>query len=192
MRTLAIILALAGCAESIRPDRPDGGPTVDATFIGPFGTVTNPDGTFTTRVDASSTEAWLYGDFETTAAVTEADAWDLRFQRFHISTNGGISGTGGVEVIALTGVPFEALFTPPASGYVSDAPDGDDANMEPDYAFEQGEGWYAYDQETHVLTPRPLVWVVKTAGGSTIKLELLGYYDDAGTAGFLTFRWAPL
>jgi hypothetical protein len=192
MRLLLAVTLLAGCAESIRPDRPDGGPTVDATFIGPFGTVTNADGSFTTRVDATSVEAWVYGDFETSAAVTETDAWDLRFQRFHISTNGGISGNAGVEVVPLNGVPFDALFIAPDTGYVSDAPDGDDANMDPDYAFEQGDGWYAYDQETHVLTPRELVWVVKTAGGSQIKLAIVGYYDDAGTAGFLTFRWAPL
>ena len=45
---------------------------------------------------------------------------------------------------------------------------------------------------THMLTPKPLVWVVKTNGGSMIKLEITKYYDDAGTAGWFTLHWSPL
>jgi hypothetical protein len=45
---------------------------------------------------------------------------------------------------------------------------------------------------THVLTPRAQVYVVRTAEGNAFKLEILAYYDDAGTSGMLTIRWAPL
>jgi hypothetical protein len=45
---------------------------------------------------------------------------------------------------------------------------------------------------THVLTPRKLVYVVRGANGRYYKLEMLEYYDAAGTAGYPTFRWAPL
>jgi hypothetical protein len=196
MTRLLLCLALAGCAESLRPDaQPDAAPPTGDALVrppGPFSTVGEADGSFTTIVDSSSATEWVYGDFETRAAIDAAGPWDLRFQRFHISTNGGVSGTAGVEVAALAGVTFAQVTAAPATGFTSDAPDGDDANLDPDYAFEQGDGWYDYDSTTHVLTPKPLVWVVKTAGGSTLKLEISRYYDDAGTAGFFTVHWALL
>ena len=192
---LVIALATTACADSIAPDRPDAGALdSDATGVpsGPYRTTSHADGTFTTMLDATSTTDWLHVDFETDAAVDATAPWDLRFQRFHISANGGVSGDGGVEVARLDGAAFADVTSAPASGWTTDAADGDDANTDPDYAFEQGDGWYAYDPTTHVLTPRPIVWVVRTNGSSTIKLELLRYYDDAGTAGWFTFRWAPL
>jgi hypothetical protein len=188
-----IAIAASGCFQSIAPDKqPDGGVTVDSTKpTGPFGTARNSDGTYTTVVDSTSTEAWTHGDFET-GMITDANGpWDLRFQRFHISTNGGVSGSGGVEVTPVA-APFAGVTTPPASGWLSDAADGNDTNMDPDYAFEQGDGWYDYDSTTHVLEPKPLVWIVKTNGGSTIKLEITAYYDDAGTAGWFTLHWSPM
>jgi hypothetical protein len=187
---------LAGCADSIRPDRPDAS-LVDSAIDGvsPAGTVTTkqwPDGTFTTLVDATSLEAWIYVDFETRAEIAMTGPWDLRFQRFHISANGGVTGQGGVEVAPIPAPSLGEVTAAPATGWLTDAPDGADANMDPDYAFEQGDGWYAYDAERHTLMPRPLIWVVKTAGGGTVKLALERYYDPAGTPGWITFHWTTL
>lgn len=197
-RTALLIAALAGgCAASIQPDKPDAS-TIDAAPsdslvpTGPVTTGDNGDGTFTTIVDATAVSAWTYLDFETKAQATETGPWDLRWQRFHISTNGGVSGTGGVEIAALAGTAFADVTTAPSTGWFADAPDGEDSNLDPDYAFEQGEGWYDYNPTTHVLTPKPIVWIVRTDGGGTIKLELQRYYDTAGTPGWMTFRWAPL
>lgn len=191
---MVLLIALTACADSIAPDRPDAGAGTDGPPqpVGKFSTTMGSDGIYTTIVDASSTSAWTHGDFETRTEVGEAEPWDLRFQRFHISTNGGVSGSGGVEVAPMVGMTLEAVTAAPTTGWISDAEDGDDSNLDPDYAFEQGDGWYDYDVMTHVLTPRPMVWVVRTAGGATIKLQLVRYYDDAGTAGYFTMRWAPL
>lgn len=192
--SIAAAAAAAGCADSIRPDGPDAA-LVDAPGLTPTGTVTtgdNGDGTFTTLVDATALSAWIHVDFETRAEVPESGPWDLRYQRFHISTNGGSSGAGGVEVARIAGATLAQVTAAPPSGWVADAPDGDDANTDPDYAFEQGDGWYGYNPATHVLTPRPLVWIVKTNGGSTIKLAIQRYYDSAGTPAWFTFQWAPL
>lgn len=196
-RSCWLVVALAGgCADSIRPDQEPDAALGDAPFdvLTPTGTVTtrdNGDGTFTMLVDSTNAAAWIYVDFETRAEVPESGPWDLRYQRFHISTNGGISGTGGVEVARLAASFAQVIAAPPA-GWVADAPDGADENTVPDYAFEQGDGWYDYNPATHVLTPRPLVWVVKTAGGSTIKLAIQRYYDGAGTPAWFTMHWAPL
>ncbi len=207
VRPLCLSLLLVGCADTlvpldndvpdapIQPRDPDADPTVDAEVPtgGPFSTVGRGDGSYTTVVDATSTTAWIHGDFETRIAIDATGPWDLRFQRFHLSTNGGISGAAGVEVAALEGTTFAAVTTAPAAGWTTDQADGDDANVDPDYAFEQGDGWYDYDPSTHVLTPKPLVYVVRTASNaSMIKLEIEKYYDTAGTSGVLTLHWAPL
>jgi hypothetical protein len=191
--TRSLVLSfLVACAPNIAPDlEPDATP-IDGSFpIGPFATLRGADGTSVTRVDATALDTWTYGDFESGAAIDEAGPWDLRFQRFHLSTNGGISGTGGVEVAALPGVRFsDIVAVPPSAVFVADLPDGDDTNAEPDYVFEQGDGWYDYDPGSHVLTPKPMTWLVRTAGGtSTIKLAIDSYYDDAGTAGVFTLHW---
>ena len=190
--SMILIMAIGGCYESVAPDRPDAGTTTDTAASGRISTTRDTDGTYTTRVDATSMTAWVHGDVETGAEIADTGAWDLRFQRFHISVNGGASGSGGVMVAPVTGVSFAQMTAPPTTGWISDAPDGDDANNDPDYAFEQGDGWYEYNPTTHKLTPRPLVWAIQTNGGSTIKLEITRYYDDAGTAGMLELHWAVL
>ncbi len=191
MKRLVFVTLLAGCFESIQPTGVDAGLAITGGD-GPFATAREADGTYVTVVDATSTSAWTHGDFETGASVADGEPWDLRFQRFHISTNGGVSGSGGVEVALVPDLAFEDVVVPPTSGWTADLPDGDDANADPDYAFEQGDRWYDYDASTHVLTPRRVVWVVRTNGGTTIKLRIERYYDEAGTAGWFTLRWAPI
>jgi hypothetical protein len=189
--TLGVTLLATGCFESIEPDHdhgPDAGTTTEARITTTRGT----DGTYTTVVDATSMSEWIHGDIDTGAEVDASGPWDLRFQRFHISTNGGASGSGGVMVAPVAGVTFAEMTAAPAEGWISDAPDGEDANTDPDYAFSQGDGWYDYDPTTHKLTPKPIVWAVKTGGGVTLKLEIVSYYDGAGTGGWLELHWAPL
>lgn len=187
-----ILVVLSGCFESIAPDNPDAGIQADAVLSGKYTTTRDADGSYTTIVDSTSATEWTYGNFQTGMEDSATGAWDLRFQRFHISTNGGVSGNGGVEIAPVPGIAFAQVTAPPASGWISDAADGDDANMDPDYAFDRGEGWYEYDAANHVLAPRPVVWVVKTTAGSTVKLEIAKYYDAAGTAGWFTLHWSPM
>lgn len=191
----SLLASVAGCADNINHERPDAAvATDDATVTSTTKVITtrnSADGSYTTVVDATSMTDWTYGDFDTGMEAAPSDPWDLRFQRFHISTNGGVSGDGGVEVAPLTGVTFDEVSSAPATGYVSDAADGNADGM-PDYAFEQGDGWYDYNVDSHVLTPKPIVWIVKTDGGSTLKFEILKYYDDAGTSGWFSLHWKPM
>lgn len=186
--------ALAGCAGDIRPSdfQLDGPPSDVFTATGPVTTFPNADGTFTTIVNATSATEWTHLDFDTRAEATEAGPWEVRYQRFHMSVNGGVTGATGVEIAPVTGRLFDEVTAAPAGGWLTDAPDGDDPDTIPDYAFEQGDGWYDYDFERHVLTPRPIVWVVRSPGGATVKLRLDRYYDAVGTPGWITLRWKPL
>jgi hypothetical protein len=198
--TLVLVGALgavsAGCADSINPHaQPDAAvPASDASDAAPptgkVQTTRKTDATYTTLVDSTSLTAWTYADFETGTEALPTDAWDLRFQRFHISTNGGVSGTGGVAIAPVAGTTFAAVTSAPTTGYFSDTDSNGDGL--PDYALDQGDGWYDYNDATHVLSPKPIVWVVKIDGGTTLKLEIIKYYDDAGTAGWITLHWAPL
>jgi len=179
----------SGCAEDLTAD--------DAA--GPAETVvTAPDGdAFTTRVDASSSDVWVYFSFETGGQVTPTDPsnssdWDLAFQRFHIISNGGASGSGGAAVATLIDQAFDDVAAAPSDGYVADQPDSDDDDSVVNSAFEEGDGWYAYDEATNRLSPRAYVYVIQTARGAHYKLSILDYYDAAGTSGHPSFAWAEL
>jgi len=184
---------MCACAADIEPDGDaDAGDGDDAGSVREDPNMSHIDqGDFTeTRVDATDEEAWVYLDLDSGEQVTPADpesdlAWDLRFRRFHIALNGGVSGPAGVETVFIDGATLEEVELAPEDGWVSDRPDGDDEDPEPDLAL---GGWYDYDVMTHVLTPRPGVYVIRTAEGD-YALEMLDYYNAAGTSGHPSFAW---
>lgn len=175
-------LVLAGCAERIGPppnDNPDAPPEgvdsgVDSGIVptGPLTTVTNADGSSTSLIDSSSMSEFVHVDIEGFTLSEDTGPWDLRFQRFHIAM-----GTG-VQVAPLANTTFDEVTAAPDDGYLPDP-------------FETDPRWYDYDPETHLLTPRPFVWVI-TSPTATIKLTIDKYYDAAGSAGWFTVTWRSL
>jgi hypothetical protein len=160
-------------------------------------TSANLPGEFTTRIDASDAAAWVYLSLQSGEEVapvdpSTSDEWDLAFQRFHIITNGGVSGSGTTSVAALLGESFTEVSAAPESGYVSDQPDSDDDDTVADSAFAVDDGWYDYDPATNRLSPKQIVYVVRTTPGVHYKLALLDYYDDAGTSAHPMFSWAEI
>jgi heme-binding HmuY-like protein len=160
-------------------------------------TSANLPGEFTTRIDASDAAAWVYLSLQSGEEVTPvdpsaSDEWDLAFQRFHILTNGGASGGGTTSVAVLVGENFADVIGAPESGYVSDQPDSDDDDTVADSAFAADDGWYDYDPATNRLSPKQIVYVVRTTAGVHYKLALLDYYDQAGTSAHPSFTWAEL
>jgi hypothetical protein len=194
----AVALLATGCAADLRPHRSDAGePDAGETDAGVPHVITSDGGSGSLRsvVDATSSEVWIYFDFERGREVAaEAPEWDLGIQRFKLKSNGGMSGDGGVSVARLPGADFEALTqAPPAdAGYLVDAPDGPDEGITEDLAFLEGDGWFEYDPKYHTLKPRPVVFVVHTVEGGYFKVAILGFYDSVGTSGYLSFRWAPV
>lgn len=188
---LGLALSIAtGCAEDLAVDTTD-----DPTQA--VSTTALEDGTFMTRVDASDMTAWRYFSFATASEVTPADpatspGWDLAFQRFHILSNGGVTGSGGAAVAILPGQTLADVTAAPADGYIEDSADGDDDDTVSEAAFSEGDGWYAYDPATNRLSPQPNVYVVRTGSGAAYALALLDYYDDAGTSGHPLFQWSAL
>jgi len=200
MRPSSLLLAsacalLAACAPDLRTDFPfDGAAPDDGQSHFTFEPQGN--GVLQTVVDATHKEYWVYLDLDAQQEISGAEAlgtkdWDIAFQRFKIISNSGVDGVGDVEVAVLPGQDFDALTTAPAQGYLRDAPDGPDSNADVDSAFLVDDGWYAYDLLKHKVAPYDNVYVVHTAS-AYYKLKILAYYDAAGTAGKITFLWAPV
>jgi hypothetical protein len=148
-------------------------------------------GVVRTIVDATDEASFVYLDLDAQFGTATPDpGWDLGFSRFNIIVNGGISGDAGVEVALVDGADFEQLSEVPVDAvWITDAPDGDDEDTDPDLAFAD---WYDYDFMTHVLTPKDRVYLVRTDEGALFKLQIANYYSEAGSSGHLTFYWAPL
>lgn len=197
LRAAAVLLTCAvtmACAPSLLEEYPFDGETAHGNRVRheDLG-----DGETKTFVDASAKEAWVYFDFDTRRELGAEEAfregsWDVAFQRFKVITNSGVSGGGDVETVVLEGAAFEAVDRAPLTGYEQDRADGDDENADLDSPFLAGAGWYAYNLLEHRLSARNVVYVVKTTEQTFLKVQMLGYYDEAGSAGHLTFRWKPV
>jgi hypothetical protein len=189
-----LLVWTAACAPRLETpnDGPDGGTSL----------VINEDmgdGVTITRVDATDEELWVYFDFDTMAAVEPdtpemSQSWDLGFRRFRIKLNGGVTGTGGVAMALVTGVAFADLSQAPADGYISDLPDNaEDEDLEPEYVMSEGEtAWFDYSPTTHVLTLRDHVYVVRSVENIYYKMQIIAYYDDAGSPAYVRFQWSQI
>jgi hypothetical protein len=125
-------------------------------------------------VDATAADAWRHFSFRL-GSVVDAPG-DLAFRRYAI-----VAGPGG-GIQDLGEVRFDEVRTVPASGYRANEGAADPRN--PAIA-----GWYRYGFFSHVLTPKPRVWAVRTADGHYAKLEMVGYYCPGATPGCPTFRY---
>jgi len=135
-------------------------------------------------VDARNGLRWRYFDFSR-GSVVEGPSdleWDLALQRLWVIANGGPDFEGEGGIVDLGPMAYDSVQTAPASGYV-----GTDAR--PDTINTAISRWYDYSVLSHLLSPKPHVYVVRTADGRYAKLELLGYYCTGGEAGCMTFRY---
>ncbi len=187
----------AGSSDGGMPPVPTGDCPTEAPFLAHLDV---GGGVTETTVTACSDARWVGIDLESKQEIlvedaTATDAWDLAFQRFHVKSNGGVSGAAGVRVAPLTGVEFEDVNEAPSEGWLQDLPDSD-LDGHDDYVISgQDLSWWEYDLETHVINMTGVVWVVETDEGHHYKLELIDYYEDvAGSAesGYPTFVWAEL
>jgi hypothetical protein len=126
-------------------------------------------------VDATAPDAWRQFSFRL-GSVVDAAQGDLAFRRYSI-----VAGLGaGIRDLGET--PFEAVRTVPPDGYLANESHGEPRN--PAIA-----SWYRYGFFTHVLSPKPRVWAVRTAEGRYAKMQIVGYYCPGAEPGCLTFRY---
>lgn len=145
-------------------------------------------------LSARDPERWTYFDFSRGSVVEVPHQfvvdWDLAFQRHKILVNGGATNPKGQGAILNLGeVPFEAVTEAPVEGYVEDtiATITADSIVTENLAI---KSWYHYNWLTHVLRPKPHVYVVRTADGKYAKMRLVSYYCEGGQAsGCFTFEY---
>lgn len=163
-----------------QPDVPSYAPTVPAptdagrVLVGPV----------LYTVDATSPDAWRYFSFRIGAVTDNAGAadWDLAFRRYQVIANGGKAFVGQGGIHDLGPVRFDDVQAVPATGYLGN--EGSEDPRNPAIA-----GWYRYGFFSHVLSPKPHVWAVRTADGRYAKLEIVSYYCPGAQPGCLTFRY---
>ncbi|MEX1184905.1 MAG: HmuY family protein [Gemmatimonadota bacterium] len=135
-------------------------------------------------VDARDASQWRYFSFARGSAIERPDlhGWDLAFRRFQIMANGGAGFTGQAGIVDLGEVSFEGVDAAPTAGYVATTARGDSMNA----AIER---WYEYSFTSHLLSPKPRVYAIRTADGRYAKLEFVGYYCAGASPGCVTFRY---
>ena len=135
-------------------------------------------------LDASDPDRWVFFDFSRGAAVAAPDhlGWDLAFRRFNVMVNGGpaFSGRGGALRLGTTAL--DSVRTVPLTGY--EATDSRRDSVNPVL-----ERWYDYGFASHLLTPRPAVYAVRTADGRYAAIRVLSYYCAGATPGCMTFEY---
>jgi hypothetical protein len=172
--TAVVAIAIVLVAFTLSPrDVPTYAPTPPA----PKETTNGLVGPVLYTVDARAPDAWRHFSFRLGSVVEAAPSWDLAFRRYAI-----IAGPG-TGILDLGSRRFDEVHTVPADGYQANEGAADPRN--PAIA-----GWYEYGYFSHLLTPRPRVWAVRTADGRYAKLEMVGYYCPGAQPGCVTFRYA--
>jgi hypothetical protein len=173
--TMTVAVAVTLVALTLRPrEIPTYAPTPPAPKDAPRAVV----GPVLYTVDATAPDTWRHFSFERGSVVETAGTphWDLGFRRYAI-----IAGPGA-GILDLGERRFDEVRTVPADGYQPNEGAADPRN--PAIA-----GWYDYGFFSHVLSPKPRVWAVRTANGRYAKLEMVGYYCPGAHPGCVTFRY---
>ena len=129
-------------------------------------------------------ETLAFFDFSTGSVVESPGplGWDLAFQRFTILANGGpdLAGQGGILDLGTTSL--DSLTAVPTSGYAVNTPGSEMSNA-------ATARWYEYSWTSHVLSPKPKVFAVRTADNRYAVFEILSYYCPGAQAGCTTIRY---
>jgi hypothetical protein len=134
-------------------------------------------------VDGRGDEPALF-DFSSGSVVESPDAlgWDLAFRRFTILANGGPDYAGQGGIIDLGATSLDSVTSIPTNGYTGNTPGREVSN-------EATAQWYEYSWTSHVLSPKPNIFAVRTADGRYAAFQILSYYCPTAQAGCTTIRY---
>jgi hypothetical protein len=141
----------------------------------------------TLTVDATSQDQWRYislADATVRAATGPLD-WDLAVRRFNIIANGGTGFAGQGAIADLGEIDFDSASARPTTArwQTSRAKDSTNAAI---------AHWYNYGFTSHLLEPKPHVYLVRTAQGRLVRARILSYYCPGPTPGCVTLQYALL
>ena len=148
------------------------------TFTPSTTRVAGGSGVDTVTIDARDPQRWRFLSFARGPLVPPDSAgWDLAVRRFRVIPSG--------DAVPIDTVTFDELHDIPPTGYRPTVFGRDTANP----AIER---WYRYDWLSHLLRPKPEVYVIRTRTGQAVKLAFLSYYCPGPEPGCVTVRVAAL
>lgn len=118
--------------------------------------------------------------------VTEDDGWDLLFDGWRIQVNGGVSGTGDVSAVSAAGQSFEEIDAAFAASVPAFVFDSDRIG-----GVFDSHPWYRYNLTgtDHQVWPVYDIYLIRR-GDQTYKVQFISYYDESGSSGQVTLRYA--
>jgi hypothetical protein len=176
---LVVVVLLV--AMSLRRPEP---PTFEPTPVQPRPAHGRLIGPTLVTVDASDASRWTFFSFADGSVVDAPGplGWDLAFRRFQVIVNGGRGFAGSGGAADLGAMSFDSLSALPADGYVVTVARSDSVNA----ALHR---WYEYSFTSHLLTPKPHVYAIRTVDGRYAKVQFAGYYCPGAMPGCVTFRY---
>jgi len=132
---------------------------------------------------------WKYlnlnrGEVVTPNDPTDSMDWDLAFNGYRVMTNSELSGSaasqGGAyktthtSLLDLDDLPSGTFLADATSSVTVNHQTQEKADMPYNPAF---DAWYNYDRNTHAVTSKKLVYVVRLANGNFATLQFLDYAD---------------
>lgn len=116
------------------------------------------------------------------ADITSDLSWDLAFKRTSVKVQ-----NPAVTVATIKGKTFDEVTEVPADAeFVSDAPV--EGSETAGLVFHAGDAWYSYDMDTHVISSRNLVYLVKSSEGNIYKIALTDYYNGDRLSGYIQVK----
>lgn len=163
------------------------------------------DGQTETVINASNNNIIARYDFGTKSQSNEDTIWDIGFERFKTMTNSGVTnsvGKGGACDVSTT--DFSSILSVPQSCIFFEDQANVTVNVGNNITGSQGgiyglpytgspvlRDWYNYS--IGELTPSNKVYIVRSGDGfNYYKIQIRGYYNSAGTSGYITFWWKQI
>jgi hypothetical protein len=168
---------------------PEEGEPVKPNIVAvPVPSVANLLTTKTVTVNASSEKDWSYFDLSRGTVVNIHDPssleWDLAFRREKVISNGGATNKfGQAGLILLKETEFDAVANVPTENYTKDT----STRTETENTVLLN--WRKYNYFTHKLTPKKLVYALRTADNKFAKIQFKSLYCANKETGCITMQY---
>lgn len=127
-------------------------------------------------------------DLESQSAIEctdDSDVWDIQFSSdFTIQLNGGLIGAGNAGAYGPS--TYDAL------NALTNGAAVDEFIIDKEVGTLLENSWYGYNFDgNHKIWPNYRVYAIKS-NGQDFKLRMTGYYDEAGSSGFVSFDYQDI
>ena len=128
----------------------------------------------------------------------EDQTWDLAFNRYNVRTNSGLSGKGQggafdtklTDMSAVAEVPAGITFTEDTAADITGSFTGSGVTYVKSTLNEVLGTAIKFQGPPPTYTPSNHVYIVKTADGKYAKIKVLGFHNEKGKSGFVSFEYA--